>query len=54
MVVHFFKFWQNISCYSIQNVMYWLTIVLPHPVTTTLEPADNSESSKAMFCAQLL
>lgn len=54
MVVHFVKFWQNIGRYSARYLMYCLTIVLPHPVTTTLVPADVSESCKAMLCVQLL
>jgi len=54
MIVDFVKFWQNVSCYSAQYLLYWLTEVLPHPVTTTLVPADTSEVCKAMFCAQVL
>jgi hypothetical protein len=54
MVDHFFMIWQNICCYSKNCLMYCLTQVLPHPVAITLVLAGTSESSKAMFCAQLL
>jgi len=54
MLVHFVKFWQNVSYCSTQYLLYWLTEVLPHPVTTTLVPAGTSEVCKAMLFAQVL
>jgi len=44
-LVYLMKFWQTFSYCSTQYLMYCLAQVDPHPVTTTLVPAEISESS---------